>query len=397
MEVDAAPAPLASERVLGSADLVSQILYFHARELNGRRRTLAQVREVCSTWRDAFAAAQVQIAGWHTLSWTFAGISRSKPDESFISTPDSNPSPFAWQIDLHPRLVRYKPISMEDFHENPPDPATLAWDDGRGLLVRTEVVGAYLRVLPPDDRRMVLSDDMIAAIVPRADAEDAVVQAEAAVQAAEGTDAAAAAAAALADATQRVEEADAAFAAAEKVHRGLCAPGDGHTEKIRRTEAVITLVHPTDARQSRSRYFRHMFNEDSQDWGFPDSSANGFGTTEELKALGFLGAQGDVLRLDARVRVTPGQHSCGKSDVGHPTGRVYHPLSRAEPYLRHWCADVPESYKSFYCDICGSSTSTTDTARLFRCAAGCNFDVCDACIDGVTVKQGRGHAHAALW
>ena len=149
MEVDAAPAPLASERVLGSVDLVSQILYFHARELNGQRHTLARVRAVCSTWRDAFAAANVQIAGWHTLSWTFAGISRAKPDESFISTPDSNPSPFAWQIDLHPRLVRYKPISMEDFHENPPDPATLAWDDGRGLLVRTEVVGAYLRVLPP--------------------------------------------------------------------------------------------------------------------------------------------------------------------------------------------------------------------------------------------------------
>ena len=149
MEVDTAPAPLASERVLGSADLVSQILYFHARELNGQRHTLARVRSVCSTWRNAFAAANVQIAGWHTLSWTFAGISRSKPDESFISTPDSNPSPFAWQIDLHPRLVRYKPISMEDFHENPPDPATLAWDDGRGLLVRTEVVGAYLRVLPP--------------------------------------------------------------------------------------------------------------------------------------------------------------------------------------------------------------------------------------------------------
>ena len=133
-----------------------------------------------------------------------------------------------------------------------------------------------------------------------------------------------------------------------------------------------------------------MFNEDSQDWGYPDSSANGFGTTEELKALGFLGAQGDVLRLDARVKVTLGKRTCSKEHVGHP-------LSRAAPYLRQWCADVPESYKSFYCDICGSSTSTTDTARLFRCAAGCNYDVCDACIDGVTVNQGRGHAHAALW
>ena len=30
--------------------------------------------------------------------------------------------------------------------------------------------------------------------------------------------------------------------------------------------------------------------------GLPHSSASGFGTTEELKALGFLGAQGDVLR-----------------------------------------------------------------------------------------------------
>ena len=79
---------------------------------------------------------------------------------------------------------------------------------------------------------------------------------------------------------------------------------------VRRTEAVITLVHPTDARQSRSRYFRHMFDQDSQDWGYPDSSANGFGTTEELKALGFLGAQGDVLRLDARVKVTLGKRTC---------------------------------------------------------------------------------------
>ena len=389
MEVDAAPAPLASERVLGSVDLVSQILYFHARELNGRRHTLARARAVCSTWRDAFAATQLQIAGWHTLSWTFAGVSRAKPDESFISTPDSNPSPYAWQIDLHPRLVRYKPISMEDFHENPPDPATLAWDDGRGLLVRTEVVGAYLRVLPP--ARAAEEDTVTAAVRgAQARAEHALAAAEAAAQSAEGAGAAAAAAA-LADVKRLGVEAKALAELAENIHKDL------ESAKVRRTEAVITLVHPTDARQSRSRYFRHMFDQDSQDWGYPDSSANGFGTTEELKALGFLGAAGDVLRLDARVRVTPGQHSCGKSDVGHPTGRVYHPLSRAEPYLRQWCADVPESYKSFYCDICGSSTSTTDTARLFRCAAGCNYDVCDACIDGVTVKQGRGHAHAALW
>ena len=34
-----------------------------------------------------------------------------------------------------------------------------------------------------------------------------------------------------------------------------------------------------------------------------------------------------------------------------------------------------------------SSTSTTDTARLFRCAEGCNFDCCNECIDGVTVKE----------
>ena len=389
MEVDAAtqssvataaPAPLASERVLGSVDLVSQILFFHARELNGQRHSLARVRSVCSTWRDAFAAANVQIAGWHTLSWTFAGISRSKPDESFVSTPDSNPSPFAWQIDVHPRLVRYKPISMEDFHENPPDPATLAWDDGRGLLVRTEVVGAYLRVLPPGNLQPgdIADEGTIAHIGHQARAN--AVAAAAAARAAEGADAATIAAAA--DATQRAEEAVAAAELARKDAMNL------RSALVRRTEAVITLVHPTDARQSRSRYFRHMFDQDSQDWGYPDSSANGFGTTEELKALGFLGAQGDVLRLDARVKVTLGKRTCSKEHVGHP-------LSRAAPYLRQWCADVPESYKSFYCDMCGSSTSTTDTDRLFRCAEGCNFDVCDACIDSDSMNTAR--ASTPFW
>jgi hypothetical protein len=162
---------------------------------------------------------------------------------------------------------------------------------------------------------------------------------------------------------------------------------DRRSAMVRRTEAVITLVHPTDASQSRSRYFRHMFDAHSQDWGYPDSSANGFGTTEELKALGFLGAQGDVLRLDARVKVTSGKRTCAKE-------HVMHPLSRAAPYLRQWCADVPESYKSFYCDMCGSSTSTTDTGRLFRCAEGCNFDVCDACIDAA-LEATVGNAAAA--
>ena len=69
-------------------------------------------------------------------------------------------------------------------------------------------------------------------------------------------------------------------------------------------------------------------------------------------------------------------------------------LSRAA-HLRQWCADVPESYKSFYCDMCGSSTSTTDTDRLFRCAEGCNFDVCDACIDSDSVNAAR--ASTPLW
>ena len=73
-----------------------------------------------------------------------------------------------------------------------------------------------------------------------------------------------------------------------------------------------------------------------------------------------------------------------------------HPLSRAAPYLRQWCADVPESYKSFYCDLCGSSTSTTDTDRLFRCAEGCNFDVCDACIDSVNAVMAAPSAFTAV-
>ena len=48
---------------------------------------------MCSTWRDAFAAANVQIAGWHTLSWTFAGSSRAKPDASLRSSSSTETMP----------------------------------------------------------------------------------------------------------------------------------------------------------------------------------------------------------------------------------------------------------------------------------------------------------------
>ena len=140
----------------------------------------------------------------------------------------------------------------------------------------------------------------------------------------------------------------------------------------RRVECVLTLCHPTDVKLNSNRYFRHRFHGESKDWGYPDDEpANSFGSLCELRARGFLGTD-DTLRFQARVRVHPGRLACSSE-------KVVHALSRADGLKEHVerCSMLPIS---FYCDLCNT---TLPTGRLHRCTQGCNFDICDECIDPV--------------
>jgi hypothetical protein len=141
----------------------------------------------------------------------------------------------------------------------------------------------------------------------------------------------------------------------------------------RRTECVLTLHHAFDPSKSRIKYFRHHYQDGETDWGMPD----GLGPVENPAELrleelvrpraGFVG-ETDTLSITARVRVTAGRLICTPE-------RVAHPLLEPDGLVEH-VERVPGL--TFYCDLCGL---TLPTRVLHRCCLGCNFDVCDACID----------------
>lgn len=85
-----------------------------------------------------------------------------------------------------------------------------------------------------------------------------------------------------------------------------------------------------------------------------------------------------TMRVAIKVRVTRGRRECcARFTSSGLKLRRHHPMWRdAEPAPKH-------TY--YYCDRCGVSRPSLSTPEpwpaLWRCVAGCNFDLCDACHD----------------
>lgn len=143
---------------------------------------------------------------------------------------------------------------------------------------------------------------------------------------------------------------------------------------VRRTECQLTIINQRERKLDRARFFRHAFCAEAHDWGFGEHG-NTLSGDELVAPEGRDGPEGgfverDTLRLRVRLRVHAGRLSCS-------TDCVPHALLLRDGLKEHW-----QNASRFYCDLCqGPSETSVDSSQLHRCAAGCNFDVCTACLE----------------
>ena len=52
----------------------------------------------------------------------------------------------------------------------------------------------------------------------------------------------------------------------------------------------------------------------------------------------------------------------------------------------------PTEYGSYSCDLCGDSAEHLGFPPMWRCADGCDYDVCEACHDVCGLGEGEGVA-----
>ena len=158
---------------------------------------------------------------------------------------------------------------------------------------------------------------------------------------------------------------------------------------------------------------RHLFTPEARDRGYPaEDPTHSFGSFDELRSAGFL--VNDTLRLSAsvrstchllkrrlaaskaavsltwprriesgrlsdlaatnpsvccQVRVHPGKHQC-------TVERIAHPMLKGDGLRAHIARAFGEC--AFYCDLC---LATLSSERLHCCSEGCNFDICDSCVE----------------
>ena len=90
-----------------------------------------------------------------------------------------------------------------------------------------------------------------------------------------------------------------------------------------------------------------------------------------------------AMRLTIHLRVTRGQRCCTSDYVSKDDGVPKHVLRIQHPMVRD---EAPAPRHTFYfCDRCDEGRPTLAEPEawpaIWRCAAGCNFDLCDACHD----------------
>lgn len=327
--------PLAALTLL-DLDLLQVVLLHHAKATRGWCHELASVAEVCTVWRGVLSTLHTAyVEAWHEYTWKIPKFSQLRkemgPDEGLPFAPSASSGPYDWQIWVVPRARRAAP-------DNLPACPVVEFDEGLQLWV-VEVIGVYLKV-PTASGPMEIDKDSSAA------------------------------GGGLLPGGSQLPIEDDELAPLSATQAG--------SSWARRTECELTLRHPTKPTHSRRRYFRHRFSACELDWGFPDGvAANALATTAELLTCpsgGFL--DDDTLVICAQIRVSSGRLSCTVKDKGCRK----HPLVRSDGLASHVEAvsDPLNAPLRFHCDLC---RKTMPTSELHRCSRGCNFDVCNDCID----------------
>ena len=192
----------------------------------------------------------------------------------------------------------------------------------------------------------------------------------------------------------------------------------------RRAEWSLTIHHPSNSNLDFIKYFRIHFasgrisafpkvepSVQTPGWEGKSASAvegrlcqscdnvNGalfsLGATEKLRRDGFI--VGQQLRLSLQIRVNPGSQRCGimlhpdeqaagggpaaaqlvaSSTVGGGSIHALLPTGALTDTMK--MVPTGDYCGVFWCDVCGV---IMPASALHRCSRGCNYDVCNVCLD----------------
>lgn len=309
----------AMRAVLGDDDLLALILDAYAARLRGMCAQLLAARCVCKRWAAAVSGCAERLASWNEHIFHVQSI-REMPAYGTLLRPTSSSGAYDWCLRVIPSVRRCQRCEIEcgglkagcasirdgsSSYEAEVDAQGRTW-------CKHGKLGLYLEVAEPLPGEHLETNQT---------------------------------------------------ASGQTTIFSICTDGEPWA---RRTECEI-ILHDMSAKskQSVTKYFRHLFDRTSTDWGW-GCGEEAFATSEELAAPScpFIDANGGI-KVTARVRVHHGHLLCSKTCIRHP-------LMRAD--------GLQEYYKQgarFFCDLCGEEQSS---ASLHRCAAGCNFDVCTTCL-----------------